>query len=70
MMKELLKFDPKKAITGNSIPSKTLCQQVLTYLQTFFKVFLMICYQQVIFQIILADITPVFKKNDPLKKEN
>ena len=25
MMKELLKFDPKKGITGNSIPSKTLC---------------------------------------------
>ena len=39
-MRQLLKIDPKKATTGDSIPSKTL------------KLSADICYQQVIFQII------------------
>ena len=51
MMIELLKIDPKKATTGNSIPSKTLklSADISAYI---LQNLLMICYQQVIFQII------------------
>ena len=71
MMSELLKIDPKKATTGNSIPSKTLKLSAgisADILQNLFND--MLSTGNFPDNIKLADITPVFKKKDPLKREN
>ena len=71
MMIELLKIDPKKATTGNSIPSKTLKLSAdisADILQNLFND--MLSTGNFPDNMKLADITPVFKKKDPLKKEN
>ena len=71
MMRELLKTDPKKATTGNSIPSKTLKLSAdisADILQNLFNDMLSTCNFPD--NIKLADMTPVYKKKDPLKKEN
>ena len=71
MMRELLKIDPKKATTGNSIPSKTLKLSAdisADILQNLFND--MLITGNFPDNMKLADITPVFKKKDPLKKEN
>ena len=71
VMSELLKIDPKKATTGNSIPSKTLKLSAdisADILQNLFND--MLSTGNFPDNMKLADITPVFKKKDPLKKEN
>ena len=71
MMRELLKIDPKKATTGNSIPSKTLKLSAdisADILQNLFND--MLSTGNFPDNIKLAVITPVFKKKDPLKTEN
>ena len=71
MMRELLKIDPKKATTGNNIPCKTLKLSVdksADILQNLFND--MLSTGNFPDNIKLADITPVFKKKDPLKREN
>ena len=71
MMSELLKIDPKKATTGNSIPSKTLKLSAdisADILQNLFND--MLSTGNFPDNMKLADITPVFKKKDPLKREN
>ena len=71
MMSELLKIDRKKAATGKSIPSKTLKLSAnisADILQNLFNN--MLSTGNFPDNMKLADITPVFKKKDPLKKEN
>ena len=52
MMRELLNIDPKKATTGNnSVLSKTLKLSADISVDVS-KIFLVVCYQQVIFHII------------------
>ena len=71
VMSKLLKIDPKKATTGNSIPSKTLKLSAdisADILQNLFNN--MLSTGNFPDNMKLADITPVFKKKDPLKKEN
>ena len=70
-MSELLKTDLKKATTGNSIPSKTLKLSAdipADILQNLFND--MLTAGNFPENMKLTDITPVFKKKDPLKKEN
>ena len=70
-MRELLKIDPKKATTANSIPSKTLKLSADISRDIFQNLFNdMLSTGNFIDNMKLADMTPVFKKNDPLKKEN
>ena len=70
MMRELLKIDPKKATTANSIPSKTLKLSADISRDIFQNLFNdMLSTGNFIDNMKLADMTPVFKKNDPLKKE-
>ena len=72
IMSELLKIDPKKATTGNSIPSKTLKLSAdisADILQNLFNNMLL-STGNFPDNIKLANITLVFKKKDPLKKEN
>ena len=71
MMSELLKIDPKKATTGNSIPSKTLKLSADTsadILQNLFND--MLSTGNFPDNMKLADITPVFKKKDSYFKKN
>ena len=71
MMSELLKIDRKKAATGKSIPSKTLKLSAnisADILQNLFND--MLPTGNFPDNMKLADRTPVFKKKDPLKKEN
>ena len=71
VMSQLLKIDPKKATAGNSISSKTLKLSAdisADILQNRFNN--MLSTGNFPDNIKLADITPVFKKKDPLKKEN
>ena len=68
-MSELLKIDPKKATTGNSIPSKTLklCADISAdILRNLFND--MLSTGNFSDNMKLADITPVFKKKNPFKK--
>ena len=67
MMRELLKTDPKKATTGNSIPSKTLKLSAdisADILQNLFND--MLSTGNLPGNMKLADITPVFKKKGKL----
>ena len=71
MMRELLYTDPRKATTRNSIPSKTLKLSPdisANVLQNLFND--MLSTGNFPDNMKLADITSVFKKKDPLKKEN
>ena len=73
MMSELLKIDTKNATTGNNIPSKTLNLKLSAdisadILQNHFND--MLSKGNFPDNMKLADITLVFKKKDPLKKEN
>ena len=71
MMRELLNTDPRKATTRNSIPSKTLKLSPdisANVLQSLFND--MLSTGNFPDNMKLADITSVFKKKDPLKKEN
>ena len=71
MMRELLKNDLKKVTTGNSIPSKTLKPSADIYAEILQNLFDdMLSTGNFPDNIKLADITPVFKKKDPLKREN
>ena len=68
MMREILNIDPKKATTGNSIPSKTLKLSADIYSDVLQNLFVdMLSTSNFPDNIKLADITPVFKKKDPLK---
>ena len=70
-MRELLKIDPEKATAGNSIPSKTLklnSDISADILQNLLNGLLLT--GNFPDNLKLADITPVFKKKDPFKKEN
>ena len=70
-LSELLKIDPKKATTGNRIPSKTLKLSAdisADILQNLFNN--MLSTGNFPDNMKLANISPVFKKKDPLKKEN
>ena len=71
MEKEIQDIDFKKATTKNIIPSKTLkisCNTSAETLQNLFNE----CLITGNFpdNLKLVDITPVFKKKDPLNKEN
>ena len=69
MKKELSKIDPKKETTGNSIPSKTLKLSADISADILPNLFNdMISTGNFIDNMKLTDITPVFKKKDPLKK--
>ena len=71
MMKGLLKIDPKKATTRNSIPSKTLKVSVDISADIPKNIFNdMLLTGNFPDNMKLADITSVFKKKDSLKKEN
>ena len=70
-MRELLKIDPKKATVGNRISSKTLKLSAdisVDILQNLLNDMLSI--GNFADNMKLADITLVFEKKDPLKKEN
>ena len=70
VLSELLKINPKKATTGNTIPSKTLKLSAdisAGILQNLFNN--MLSTGNFPDNMKLAAITPVFKKKDPLKKE-
>ena len=67
MEKEIQNIDLKKATTKNTIPPKILkisCNTSPETLQDLFNKCL------ITDNLKLADITPVFKKKDPLNKEN
>ena len=69
MMSELLKIDPKKATTWNSIPSKTLKLSTgisADILQNLFNNLLSTANFPD--KMKLGNITPVFKKKRPFKK--
>ena len=70
-MSELLDIDPKKAATGNIIPSKTLKLSAgisADILQNLFNN--IFSPGNFLDNMKLAVITPIFRKKDPLKKEN
>ena len=69
-MRELLKIYPKQATTGNSIPSKTLKLSADISADILQNLFNMLSTGNFPGNMKLANITPVFKKKDPLKKEN
>ena len=62
-MSELLKTDPKKATTGNSIPSKTLKLSADISADILQNLFNMLSTGNFPDNIKLADKTPVLKKN-------
>ena len=71
MEKEIQNIDLKKATTKNTIPPKMLKVSCNTFVETLHNLF----YECLITgkfpdKLKLADITPVFKKKDPLNKEN
>ena len=71
IMRELLKIDPKKATTRNSIPSKTLKLSADIFADILQQLFIDILSSgNFPDNMKLVDITPIFKKKDPLKKEN
>ena len=71
MMRELLNIDLKKATTGNSIPSKTLKLSADISADVLKDLFNnMLSTANFLDNIKPADITPIFKKKDPLEKEN
>ena len=63
MMSELLKIDPRKATTGNSIPSKTLKLSADISADILQNLFNMLSTGNFPDNIKLADKTPVLKKN-------
>ena len=63
MMRELLKFDPKKATTGNSMPSKILKLSADISADILQNLFNMLSTGNFPDNIKLADKTPVLKKN-------
>ena len=71
MGKEIQNFDLKKATTKNTIPLKILKVSSDTSAETLHNLFSE-CLITDSFpdNLKLADITPVFKKKDPLNKEN
>ena len=71
MEKEIQNIDLKKATTKNTIPPKILKISCNTYAETLRNLFIE-CQITGNFpdNLKLVDITPVFKKKDPINKEN
>ena len=71
MEKEINNINPKKATTSNSIPPKILKKSSKVSARALHKLFNYSIEKSDFPQNLkLADITPVYEKNDPLDKTN